>query len=234
MIAMGQRRATDRLDAEGRRIVPRAVGCVILLYDRGWEDENGLLPVSEPLPFEEWVAATRAAGYTVGWVPEGAIVEGSYAGGVVVEVSDDSGRSYAAVPPELLDRLREVMAERDYRMVCEDVAALANPEARGVRVTRLDPAAWERRREVAPTGELSTEAWARAIREHSLRVEIGRNGALSMEGTWPGGHVIAATDGKRRYYFAVPRAGLRLVTDLAVETSTRPTPSSSDRDGHHA
>ncbi len=95
------RRTTDRLDAEGRRIVPRVEGHVILLYDQDWEDEYGLLPVSEPLPVEAWIAATRAEGYSVVWTPLGAIAEGSYRGGVVVEIDDDRSRSYVAVPPEL-------------------------------------------------------------------------------------------------------------------------------------
>lgn len=75
------RRTTDHFDAEGRRIAPRVEGHVILLHDRDWEDEYGLLPVSKPLPVEEWIAATRREGYSVEWTPQGAIAEGAYRGG---------------------------------------------------------------------------------------------------------------------------------------------------------
>ncbi len=123
-----------------------------------------------------------------------------------------------AVPPELLDWLRELMDEQDYRMVREDVAALDNPQAHGLRVSRLDPAAWEQRRQVMPTTELPTEGWAQAIREDGLQVEMTYDGSLPIESPWPGGHVITATDGAHRYYFAVPREALNLAIDLAVET----------------
>lgn len=211
------RRTTDRFDKEGRRIVPRVEGHVILLYDRGWEDEYGLLPVSEPLPVEEWIAATRREGYSVEWTPQGAIAEGPYRGGVVVEIDDDRGRSYVAVPPELLDRLRELMNEQDYRMVREDVTALNNPEARGLRVNRLDPVAWEQRHQVVPVAELPTEGWARTIRENGLQVEMTYDGSLPIDSPWPAGHVITTTDGAHRSYFAVPRGALNLAIDLSVE-----------------
>jgi len=211
------RRTTDRLDGEGRRIVPRVEGHVILLYDRDWEDEYGLLPVSEPLPAEEWIAATRREGYSVEWTPQGAIAEGSYRGGVVVEIDDDRSRSYVAVPPELLDRLQELMDEQDYRMVREDVDALDNPEGHGLRVSRLDPAAWEQRHQVVPTKDLPTEGWARAIRDNGLQVEMTYDGSLPIESPWPGGHVITTTDGAHRYYFAVPRGALNLAIDLSLE-----------------
>jgi len=213
---MGQR-TTDRLDGEGRRIVPHVEGHVILLYDRDWEDEYGLLPVSEPLPVEEWIAATCREGYSVEWTPQGAIAEGPYRGGVVVEIDDDRSRSYVAVPPELLDRLRELMDEQDYRMVREDVTALDNPEPHGLRVSRLDPAAWEERHHAVPTKELPMEGWARAIRDNGLQVEMTYDGSLPIESSWPGGHVITTTDGVHRYYFAVPRGALNLAIDLSLE-----------------
>jgi len=210
-------RGGDERGEQGRRIVPRAEGHVILLYDRRWEDEYGLLPVSEPLPVEEWIAATRQEGYSVAWTPQGAIAEGPYRGGIVVEIDDDHNRSYVAVPPELLDHLRELMDEQDYRMGREDVAALDNPDAHGLRVSRLDPDAWEQRRQVVSTKELPTEGWARAIRENGLQVEMTYDGSLPIESPWPGGHVITATDGAQRYYFAVPRGALNLAIDLSME-----------------
>ncbi len=104
-------------------------------------------------------------------------------------------------------------------MVREDVAALDNPEAKGLRVTRLDPTAWEQRHQAVPMKELPTEGWARAIRDNGLRVEPPAGALLSLESAWPAGQVVTVTDGKRRYYFAVPRGALGLATDLYMETT---------------
>lgn len=205
-------------DAGGSRTIPRQDGGVLLLYDRQWKDEYGLLPVSDPLPFDDWLAQTRQARYTVSWTPLGAIADGPYRGGAVVEIADERGRSYAAVPPECLDRLLEIMDADDYRMVREDVATLDNPDATGVRVTRLDADAWEGRREVVPTADLTTEAWARSIREGSLCVDMAGGMSLPMESRWRGGHVVTVRDALgHAYYFAVPREALPFAIELAVE-----------------
>jgi len=153
-------------------------------------------------------------GWTVGWTAEGALGEGPYRGGAVVELDVDGDRGYVAVPPELLDRLREVLPALDYRMVREDAAALDNPEAKGLRVARLDPTAWEWRREAIPGRELPTEGWARTIRDKGLRVEPPAGAMLPFESAWPVGQVVTVTDGTHTYYFAVPRGALRLATDL--------------------
>src|SRR4051794_9999552 len=121
---------------DGQRAIPRRDRCVLLLYDRQWKDEYGLLPVSDPILVDEWLAETRRARYAVGWTPLGAIAVGPSRGGAVVEIADEHGRSYVAVPPECLDRLKEIMDANDYRMMREDVTALDNPEATGLRVTR--------------------------------------------------------------------------------------------------
>jgi len=203
-----------------KRVPARAQGCVLWIYGQAWEDGEGLDGLHPPTPFDEWTAFLTAKGWTVGWTAEGALDEGPYQGGVVVEV-DVGDRAYVAVPPELLDRLQDVMPARDYEMVQEDVAALDNPEAHGLRVTRLDPPAWERRREAIPGKELPTEGWARAIRDKGLRVEPPAGAMLSLESAWPAGQVVTVTDGKRAYYFAVPRGALRLATDLHFETRAR-------------
>lgn len=108
-------------------------------------------------------------------------------------------------------------------MAREDVAALDNPQAHGLRVARLDPAAWERRREAVPTGELPTEGWARAIRDNGLRVAAPAGAMVPLDSAWPAGQVVTVTDaaGAHKSYFAVPRAALRLATDLHVETRGR-------------
>jgi hypothetical protein len=220
-----------RIDGQGRRVIPRAAGCVLVLYDRQWEDEEGLLPVGDPIPVSEWLAATRQSGYLVSWTPEGALAEGPYRGGVVVEVADARGRSYIAVPPEGLDHLEEIMSERDYQMVREDVAALANPEGHGLSVTRLDRPAWELRGEALPHGDpLPTETWAQVIRRQRLRVESTAGVFLPLDSAWPGGEVVAIADGlgRRRSYFAVPRGARRLVAALADETADAASPVSPE------
>jgi len=157
--------------------------------------------VAPPTPFDEWADTLRARGWTVHWTPLAAISQGPYRGGSVVEVDVDGDRGYVAVPPELLDQLVALIDAQGYRMLREDVAALDNPQARGVRVTRLDSVAWEQRRELVPTEELSAEAWARTVRQNGLRVEIAAAGSLSLlplTSAWPTGQIIAATDGTHR------------------------------------
>jgi hypothetical protein len=202
-------------------VIPRAAGCVLELYDRQWEDEAGLLPVSDPLPIEEWLAETRRGGYRVAWTPEGALADGPYRGGVVVEVADARGRSYVAVPPEALDRLREIMDDENYQRVREDAAALENPAGHGLVVTRLDRVAWEDRGLVVPRGDpLPVEMWARVIRTRRLRVGPFTGALLPLDSAWPAGRVVAVTAavGAHPSYFAVPRGLARLVDVFAAET----------------
>ncbi len=215
--------ATERTERTTReeRAPERAQGCVLWMYGQAWEDRSALDGLRPPDTFDAWVRTLTDNGWSVGWTGFGAIEEGPYQGGVVVEVDVDGDRAYTAIPPELLDRLREVMPADEYRLVREDVAALDNPQAQGLRVTRLDPTAWERRREAIPGKELPTEGWARAIRDKGLRVEPPAGAMLSLESAWPAGQVVTVTDGKRAYYFAVPRAALRLATDLHFETRKR-------------
>jgi hypothetical protein len=199
-----------------------------VLYERQWEDEAGLLPVSDPIPVDEWLAETRRAGCRVAWTPEGALAGGPYQGGVVVEVVDAHGRCYVAVPPEALNRLEEIMDQQDYQMVQEDVAALANREGCGLTVTRLDRLAWEERGEALPRGgPLPTETWTQVIRRQGLRVELPAGTFLPLESAWPGGAVVAIADakGQRRSYFAVPRGARRLAVALADETADTTGPA---------
>jgi len=208
---------------QGGRVIPRAEGCVLVLYDRQWEDEQGLLPVSDPIPVEDWLRETRQAGYTVEWTPEGAVAEGPYQGSAVVEVTDTRTRSYVAVPPEALHRLAEIMEERDYQMLREDVAALENPEGHGLMVTQLDRAQWEERGIAAPRGEpLTSDLWARVIREQHLRVGPLAGAILPLDSAWSAGQVASVTTGAgaKPSYFAVPRGLRRLVDALAAEAGT--------------
>ena len=106
-------------------------------------------------------------------------------------------------------------------MAHDDVATLANPEDRGLHVTRLDCAAWEEWRQVVPVSEpLGAEGWARVIRERGLRVAVIHDGLLPLESPWPAGQVVvvSAVDGTQRSHVAVPRPAFVLASDLAVET----------------
>jgi len=222
--------ATERTDRARReaRAPERAPGGVLWIYGQAWEDRSALDGLRPPTPFDEWAATLAKNGWGVGWTGMGAIEEGPYRGGAVVEVDVDGDRAYTAIPPEALDRLRGLLDEQDYRMVREDVAALDNPEAHGLRVTRLDPAPWEQRRAVVPTTELMTEGWARSIRTKGLRVEAPAGALLPLDSAWPAGQVVTvADDAGRRFYFAVPRAALGLATDLHMETRERAPASST-------
>lgn len=205
----------------GEHASDRVEGCVLWIYGQAWEDRSELDGLHPPTSFDEWVAFLKRKRWTVGWTPEGALDEGPYQGGAVVEVDVEGDRAYVAIPPELLDRLQEVMPARDYRMTREDVAALDNPTAKGLRVAQLDPTTWEQRRETVPTRELPTEEWARVIRDNGLRVDPPAGAPLALDSAWPAGQVVTVTDIARRYYFAVPRGALHLATDLYVETSRR-------------
>lgn len=209
-------------------VLPRMEGHVLLLLPASYEGSRDLRPQRDPIPVEEWLTVMRRGRYSASWLPAGAIDEGPYRGGSVIEVDVRSDRAYVAVPPEALDTLAEIMSAQEYQMLREDVAALPNPEGRGLSVTRLDRAAWEERREVVPKGEpLPTEAWARVIRENGMRVQPPSDAMLQLESAWPAGQVVTVTDGqgKRRSYFAVPRGALRLAVDLSVEMDTLPTSS---------
>ena len=203
--------------------MPRMPGCVLWLDEKAWESGSQMQAVHAPIPVDEWIAATRGKGYEVAWTPEGALAEGAYHGGAVVEVDSDvpgdAGRTYFAVPPDLLDRLQEIMPPRDYEMVREDVSNINNPEAHGYTVTRLDPAAWEGRGEVVPLSQpITTEAWVREIRKHHMRVAPPVGHPLPLDSLYPAGQVVVVDDATGRSYFAVPRAAYWLAYDLADET----------------
>jgi hypothetical protein len=208
--------------------MPRVEGHVLLLLPASYEGARALRPQRAPIPVNEWVAVMRRGQYRASWMPAGAIEEGSYQGGSVVEVDVRGDRAYVAVPPEALDTLAEVMSVQEHQMLREDVAALTNPKARGLMVTRLDRTAWEERREVVPQGgPLPTEVWVSVIRENGMHVQPPSGVMLPLESAWPAGQVVTVTagQGKRRSYFAVPRTALRLALDLSVETGAMPASS---------
>jgi hypothetical protein len=215
--------------------VPRMPGCVLWIDEKAWESGSQVRAVHPPIPVDTWADATLSKGYKVVWTPEGAIEEGPYRGGSVVEVvSDvpgDAGRTYFAIPPEALDGLREIMRPDEYRMVREDIANIDNEEAHGFTVTRLDPAAWEERGEVVPVAEpITTEAWVREIRQRHMRVFPPSGHSLPLASFYPAGLVVSVHDATGRGYFAVPRAAYWLAYALAdgtadAELSSAPVPA---------
>ncbi len=210
----------------GAEETPRVEGHVLLLLPASYEGSRELRPQRAPIPVDEWLTVMHHGRYVASWIPAGAIEEGPYQGGSVVEVDVSGDRAYVAVPPEALDTLAEVMSAQEYQMLREDVAALTNPEAHGLTATRLDRVAWEERREVVPQGApLPTEAWAQIIQEQGMQVQPPGDALLPLDSAWPAGQVVAVTDGqgKRRSYFAVPRGAVRLAIDLAMGTGARPS-----------
>lgn len=211
---------TRHEDGQEEAGIPRLEGCVILLDDHAWEDHSILDAVSAPIPFAAWLDETRRAGYGVEWTPAAALSAEPYRGGTVVEIVDDHARSYVAVPPELVDRLAEIMDARDYGMVREDIASLDNPEAHGYTATRLDAPAWEQRRQVTPNAApLPTETWVEVIRAHHLGLTVLPDARLSLDDLYPYGQVVAVDDVAGRNYFAVPRAAFWLVHSLTDESA---------------
>lgn len=204
--------------------VPRMPGCVLWINEKAWESGSQVRAVHPPIPMDTWADATHRKGYKVVWTPEGAIEEGPYRGGSVVEVDSDvpgdAGRTYFAIPPEALDGLREIMQPDEYRMVREDVANIDNQEAHGYTVTRLDQAAWEERGEVVPLAEpITTEAWVREIRQRHMRVTPPSGHPLPLASFYPAGLVVPVHDAMGRGYFAVPRAAYWLAYALADQTA---------------
>lgn len=70
---------------------PRAVGCILWLYEGAWEGTGELEAVTPPTSFDEWADTLRARGWTVHWTPLAAISQGPYRGGSVVEVIAAAG-----------------------------------------------------------------------------------------------------------------------------------------------
>ncbi len=209
------------MDRENGDQPPRAEGCVILLYDHIWEDRFELDALGAPIPVDEWVAATRQLGYTVEWTPEAVLTVGPYRGGTVVEIVDERGRSYVAVPPEALDVLARLMAPEDYRMVREDIANIHNHEGHGATVILLDQTAWEQHGQIVPASEpIPSEAWATAIHRHHERVSPPTGALIPKNGIYPAGQVVAVDDANGRHYYAVPRAALALVDRLSLESES--------------
>ncbi|MGI8916765.1 MAG: hypothetical protein ACR2JY_23825 [Chloroflexota bacterium] len=203
---------------------PRTLGSVLWIDEKAWESGSQVRAVHQPISIDTWIAVTRSKGYKVVWTPDGALDEGPYRGGSVVEVDSempgDAGRAYFAIPTEVLDDLQEIMRSEDYRMVREDVDNIDNHEAHGYTVTRLDPASWERRGEVVPLAEpITTEAWVLQIRQQHLRVAPPVSHPLPLDSFYPAGQVVPVDESMGRSYFAVPRAAYWLAYDLADETT---------------
>ncbi len=226
LAAMGQQRDET----------PRAEGSVLWLLPTAWESALELRAQDAPIPMEAWIAETTKGGYGVRWMPESTLDDGPYAGGIVVAAEGDGGRHYFAVPPELVERLAEVMPAADYRRVRADLEELHGRDINGatgaetpadnstfktVAVLWIDAEIWMDRGAVVPVhAPIPTDEWARVIRDGAMRVALPAHPrGLSDTTPCPGGVVVTVDDEEGRRYFAVPRAAWGVARDLAAETA---------------
>jgi len=230
---------TETLPVAGhqRDETPRAEGSVLWLLPAAWESDLELRAQDAPIPVEAWITETLKGGYRVQWMPDSAIGDGPYAGGTVVGADGNGGRHYFAVPPELIERLAEVMPATDYRQVRDDLDELQGRSLSGaetpadaagspvtfkpVAVLWIDAAAWMDRGTVVPVhAPIPTDEWARVIRDGAMRVALPQYPrGLSHATPCPGGVVVTVDDAEGRRYFAVPRAAWGVARDLATETT---------------
>ncbi len=230
-------RTTVEMDGRTAPVgVERVMGAVLWLNPGPWEDALELRAQHAPLPVGDWIAETTKGGYAVRWMPEGALDDGPYAGGIVVAAEADAGRHYFAVPPELVEHLAEVMPAAEYQRVRDDLderhgrgAAGAmgaetpadNSSFKEVEVLWIDAAAWTDRGAVVPVhAPITTDEWARVIRDAAMRVALpAYPRGLGDATPCPGGVVVTVDDDEGRRYFAVPRAAWGVARDLATETA---------------
>lgn len=217
---------------------PRVEGSVLWLLPTAWENELELRAQDAPLPVEAWIAETLKGNYTVQWMPESTIDDGPYAGGIVVGATALSSHHYFAVPPELIERLAEVMPAVEYQRVRDDLddrdalqgrsltgaetpADGAGSSFKAVKVLWIEAAAWTDRGAVVPVhAPIPTDEWARVIRDGAMRVALPAHPrGLSDTTPCPGGVVVTVDDDEGRRYFAVPRAAWAMARDLATETA---------------
>jgi len=230
-------RTMDRMQTRAaagqqRDETPRAEGSVLWLLPAAWENDLELRAQESPIPMENWIAETTKGGYTVQWMPESTIDDGPYGGGIVVGATALSSRHYFAVPPELIERLAEVMPTVEYQRVRDDldelhgraVAGAETPEGdssfKAVKVLWIEAAAWMDRGAVVPVhAPIPTDEWARVIRDGAMRVALPAHPRGLGDATpCPGGVVVTVDDDEGRRYFAVPRAAWGVARDLATET----------------
>jgi len=105
--------------AEPRTVQPPQGDSILWIVSTAWEDEHILLPQRQPIPRETWLQAARDYGWRVLTLPDGFIVDGPYAGGVVVALETPNGRHYCALPPAALPALQGLISANDYRVITD-------------------------------------------------------------------------------------------------------------------
>lgn len=86
---------------------------VVIPNEKAWERQE-LVPITSPIPINEWLDIVHSRGMRVLAPPFSRIVEGLYEGGHVIALDDAAGRSWFAVPREAVPLLREHMDPAEY------------------------------------------------------------------------------------------------------------------------
>ena len=227
--------------AEPRTVQPPQGDSILWIVSTAWEDEHILLPQRQPIPRETWLQAARDYHWRVLTLPDGFIVDGPYAGGVVVALETPNGRHYCALPPAALPALQGLISENDYRVITDsdvpteialggppsdgpvaDTAGVGAPDQWTVATALwIDPEAWERNQEIKAISsaaddrvdaEMTVGRWVRASRTAGLRL-VARTPGVSAPGTPYDGGLVVEMDGRTgRLFFAIPAAA-QLVLD---------------------
>ncbi len=91
---------------------------VVMLSDKAWEHLE-LVPITEPVPVEEWLGFVQAERMQVTAEPYSLIEGGAYDGGHVLTLDNEDGRSYFAVPAAAIPMLRPHMPSHSYQELLE-------------------------------------------------------------------------------------------------------------------
>ncbi len=226
---------------EQRTIEPPQGDGILWIVPAAWEDEHILLPQRDPIARETWLQAAHDYGWRVLTLPDGFLVDGPYAGGVVVALETPNGRHYCALPPAALPALQGLISENDYRVITDgDIPleiALGDPPSNGpgtdpatagasgqwtvATALWIDPEAWESNQEIKAISsaaadrvdaEMTVGRWVRASRTAGLRL-VARTPGISAPGTAYDGGLVVEMDGRTgRLFFAIPAAA-QLVLD---------------------
>ncbi len=216
---------------------------ILWIVPAAWEDEHILLPQREPIAREIWLQAARDYHWRVLTLPDGFIVDGPYAGGVVVALETPNGRHYCALPPAALPALEGLISENDYRVITDSDIPLeialgdASSDGPGAGTASagvpgqwtvatalwIDPEAWESHGEIKAIGstaddrvtaEMTVGRWVRSARTAGLRL-VARTPGISAPGTPYDGGLVVEMDGRTgRLFFAIPAAAQLVLDDL--------------------
>ncbi len=86
---------------------------VVMLSEKAWERQE-IVAITNPIPVSEWLGIIQERGMRVLAPPFSRISEGPYGGGHVLALDDDDGRSWFAVPSQVIPMLRSCMSSQTY------------------------------------------------------------------------------------------------------------------------